>query len=59
MQWSWLSCLHSCKSCDEDHSPVMFAIKEEGVFDSALCYKIQVKVKPYKAIVKFSKNQTI
>ena len=37
----------------------MFAIKEEGVFDSALCYKIQVKVKPYKAIVKFSKNQTI
>ena len=32
---------------------------DEAVFNSVLYHKVQVKIKPYKAIVKCSKSQTI
>ena len=32
---------------------------EAVYFNSVLCYEVQVKIEPYKSIVKYSKNQTI
>ena len=64
-QWSWLrnenshfqmyACLHSFTFCEN----LSYHWWRGWFSNSVLCDKVQVKIKPYKGIVQYSKNQTI
>ena len=65
MQWSWLRNKQICFQMNVfAHSFKFYEILSchwwwDWSFNSVLCYKVQLKIKQYKAIVQCSKNQTI